>query len=170
MLDGNGLDIQMLQKYSIITYYHYQTEQKLFFFFDRQLRALASLLTFPPEELAKQSAEPGGPVSTYVVLFLLFGHAGPDLTSPHVAAGWSNEKLLQWLDGHTSDRERYFACYKNWKISETVLFFPIYSLELINGALQKYRTIVRQKNIAQYDPIYPFISNYLEKVYAELRI
>lgn len=84
------------------------TEQKNVCF-DRQLRALASLLTFPPEELSKQSAEPGGPVSTYVVLFLLFGHAGPDLTSPHVAAGWSNEKLLQWLDGHTSDRERYFV-------------------------------------------------------------
>lgn len=42
-------------------------------------------------------------------------------------------------------------------------------LDLISGALQQYRMIVRQKNIAQYDPVYPFISNYLEKMYAALK-
>lgn len=40
-----------------------------------------------------------------------------------------------------------------------------YRLELVSGALQKYRTIVRQKSIAQYDPVYPIISNFLEKFY-----
>lgn len=37
-------------------------------------------------------------------------------------------------------------------------------LELVNGALQKYRTIVRQRNIAQYDPVYPLIVGYVELV------
>lgn len=58
------------------------------------------------EELSSQSAESDGPVAPIFVLFLLFGHAGPALTSPHTSAGWSNEKLLEWLDGHRSDRER----------------------------------------------------------------
>lgn len=38
------------------------------------------------------------------------------------------------------------------------------SLELVNGALQRYRTIVRQRNIAQYDPVYPLIASYVEQV------
>lgn len=37
-------------------------------------------------------------------------------------------------------------------------------LELVTGALQKYRNVVRQKNVIKYDPIYPIISNYLENV------
>lgn len=38
------------------------------------------------------------------------------------------------------------------------------SMELISGALQKYRTMVRQRNIAQYDPAYPGIVAYFERV------
>lgn len=37
-------------------------------------------------------------------------------------------------------------------------------MELINGALQKYRTTVRQRNIVQYDPVYPGIVAYFERV------
>lgn len=59
------------------------------------------------EELSLQPAELDGPVAPIIVLLLLFGHAGPALTSPHTSAGWSNEKLLDWLDGHRSERERY---------------------------------------------------------------
>lgn len=43
-----------------------------------------------------------------------------------------------------------------------------FRLELVTGALQKYRNVVRQKNVIKYDPIYPIISNYLENVYKSL--
>lgn len=72
----------------------------------RMLKAINALLTLSPEELANQSADSAGPVPSYIILFLLFGYAGNELTSPHTAAEWSNEKLIQWLDGHTSDKER----------------------------------------------------------------
>ncbi|XP_041770960.1 conserved oligomeric Golgi complex subunit 5-like [Anopheles merus] len=113
----------------------------------RLLRAIASLFTVPPQELVEQTSEEGGVVPPYIVLFMLFGHAGNEMASPHVTAGWGNEKLLQWLESHTSERER---------------------LELITGALQKYRTVVRQKNITQYDPIYPIVTSYLENVVKQL--
>lgn len=57
-------------------------------------------------ELADQSVQLDGPLAPFAVLLLQFGHAGAELVSPHTAAGWSNEKLLDWLAGHTSDRER----------------------------------------------------------------
>ncbi|XP_058121806.1 conserved oligomeric Golgi complex subunit 5 [Anopheles ziemanni] len=109
----------------------------------RLLRAMASLYTVTPQELVNQTTDVGGVVPPYIVLFMLFGYAGNDMASPHVTAGWGNEKLLQWLESHSSERDR---------------------LELITGALQKYRTVVRQKNITQYDPIFPIVTNYLENV------
>uniref|UniRef100_A0A182WLB4 Conserved oligomeric Golgi complex subunit 5 n=1 Tax=Anopheles minimus TaxID=112268 RepID=A0A182WLB4_9DIPT len=86
----------------------------------RLLRAIASLFTATPQELVEQTADEGGVVPPYIVLFMLFGHAGNDMASPHATAGWGNEKLLQWLESHSAERER---------------------LELITGALQKYRSI-----------------------------
>lgn len=74
----------------------------------RTLRSLSSLITLSPDELAKKSIEIDGPVSPFIVLFLMFGHAGSDLASPHVAAGWSNEKITEWLSTHISIKERYF--------------------------------------------------------------
>lgn len=70
------------------------------------LRALSTVLVLSPEELSNQPIEAGSPISPYIILYLLFGYADNDLQSPHTSAGWSNEKLLQWLDGHTSDKER----------------------------------------------------------------
>lgn len=100
------------------------------------------MITLTPENLIQNTIEEGI-VPNYVILFLLFGHAKqPELASPHQAADWTNEKLLQWLDGHTSERER---------------------LELIGGALQKYRVIVQMKNISQYDAVYPIIVSFFEK-------
>uniref|UniRef100_A0A182QRN4 Conserved oligomeric Golgi complex subunit 5 n=1 Tax=Anopheles farauti TaxID=69004 RepID=A0A182QRN4_9DIPT len=113
----------------------------------RLLRAIASLYTVTPQELVEQTADVGGVVPPYIVLFMLFGYAGSDMTSPHVTAGWGNEKLLLWLESHSAERDR---------------------LELITGALQKYRTVIRQKNITQYDPIYPIVTNYLENVVKHL--
>jgi len=115
----------------------------------RLLHALSTVLVLSPEELADQPIETGSPISPYIIMYMLFGYADNDFQSPHTSAGWSNEKLLQWLDGHTSDKER---------------------LELVYGALQKYRTIVRQKSIAQYDPVYPIISNFLEKFYKTIKV
>lgn len=54
----------------------------------------------------------------------------------------------------------YFYCL--------LISFSRYRLELVTGALQKYRNIIRQKNIVQYDPVYPYISNYLEKAYKNI--
>lgn len=75
----------------------------------RMLKAIYALLTLSPEELANQSTDLAAPVPSYIILFLLFGYGGNELTSPHTAAEWSNEKLIQWLDGHTSDKERYIV-------------------------------------------------------------
>lgn len=113
----------------------------------RLLRAMSSLLAVSAEELIEHTSGAGGVVPSYIVLFMLFGFAGPDLASPHATAGWSNEKLIQWLESHSSERDR---------------------LELITGALQKYRAVVRQKNISQYDVVYPLIANYLEESLKEL--
>lgn len=107
----------------------------------RTLRSMATMIVDTPENLV---ASENTLIPPYMILFLLFGHAADDLMSPHKAAGWSDEKLIQWLSEH-KERER---------------------LELISGALQKYRTIIRKKNITQYDPVYPLISGMLEKCMA----
>lgn len=111
----------------------------------RILRSIASLIVETPENLV---AAENTLIPSYVMLFMLFGYAADDLMSPHKAAGWSDEKLIQWLSEH-KDRER---------------------LELITGALQKYRTIIRKKNLSQYDPVYPLISSKLEKCMAPFNV
>lgn len=104
----------------------------------RILRSISTLIVASPEELAATETTI---VPSYIILLLLFGHGDADLISPHKAAGWSDEKLIQWLNEH-KERER---------------------LELIAGALQKYRTVIRKKALSQYDPVYPLISSTLEK-------
>lgn len=111
----------------------------------RTLRAFQSVVVMSVEELATQNLEPDTPVPAYIVLLLMFSHAGQDLVSPHVTAGWTIEKLLKWLDGgNTADRDRF---------------------ELISGTLLRYRNDIRKKNLSQYDPVYPVISNCLERAY-----
>lgn len=106
---------------------------------------MSQLLLKTPEELAKNT-DPEGVVPSYIIALLLFGYAGNDFQSPHSAANWSNEKLIQWLDDHTTDHERF---------------------ELITGAVQKYHNYVRQKNITQYDAVYLIIVKYLDEVYKQ---
>lgn len=72
----------------------------------RLLRAVSSIITISPENLVEISSESEGPVPSYIILFILFGHSGAELISPHTSAGWTNEKLIQWLNSHTSERER----------------------------------------------------------------
>lgn len=111
----------------------------------RTLRSIAVLFVESPEKLV---AAESNLIPSYIILFMLFGHAADDLMSPHKAAGWSDEKLIQWLSEH-KERER---------------------LELIAGALQKYRTIIRKKNLSQYDPVYPLIPSMLEKCMAPFNV
>ncbi|XP_067623224.1 conserved oligomeric Golgi complex subunit 5 [Eurosta solidaginis] len=108
----------------------------------RLLRAMSFLIVQPPAELVKQNVGSDSLVPSYIVLFILFGHASFELQSPHTTANWSNERLIEWLEGHTSEREK---------------------LELISGALQRYRDQVRRKNSEQYDEIYPLMVEFFEK-------
>ncbi|EDW78116.1 uncharacterized protein Dwil_GK24828 [Drosophila willistoni] len=108
----------------------------------RLLRAMSLLIVQTPEELIKQTVGEDSLVPSYIILLLLFGHAGSDLQSPHTTANWSNERLVEWLDGHTAEREK---------------------LELISGALQRYRDNARRKNIQQYDEVYPMMVDYFEQ-------
>ncbi|KAH8412996.1 hypothetical protein KR009_007361 [Drosophila setifemur] len=108
----------------------------------RLLRAMSLLIVQTPRELVKQTIGEDSLVPSYIVLLLLFGHAGGDLQSPHTTANWSNERLIEWLDGHTAEREK---------------------LELISGALQRYRDNARRKNIQQYDEVYPMMVEYFEQ-------
>jgi len=109
---------------------------------------VSTLLTLTPEEIIEKSSEPGGAVPNHIILFFLFSYAGTELISPHIATGWSNEKLMQWFANHTNEIER---------------------LELISGALQKYQNTIRQKNQTQYDPVYPLIASFLKKSYEYLQ-
>ncbi|XP_017044890.1 conserved oligomeric Golgi complex subunit 5 [Drosophila ficusphila] len=108
----------------------------------RLLRAMSLLIVQTAQELVKQTIGEDSLVPSYIVLLLLFGHAGADLQSPHTTANWSNERLIEWLDGHTAEREK---------------------LELISGALQRYRDNARRKNIQQYDEVYPMMVEYFEQ-------
>ncbi|CAG9811344.1 unnamed protein product [Chironomus riparius] len=104
----------------------------------RMLRMISSFIVETPEKLVEFE---NNLIPSYVILFMLFGHAAEDLKSPHKAAGWTDEKLISWLGEH-KERER---------------------LELISGALLKYRNYIREKNKSQYDPVYPLLSKMLEK-------
>lgn len=136
----------------------------------RAIRAFNTILTLTPKELSEHSMDPDNPIASYILLFMMFSFAGADLTSPNVTAGWSNEKLMQWLDGHTSNRERYppQPLHRGSWTFFHLFFVFLFRLELISGALHKYRNTVRQKNITQYDPVYPLIASGLEKALRSL--
>jgi hypothetical protein len=106
----------------------------------RMLRAIASLIVEKPEKLVEVESL----IPSFIILFMLFGHADENLKSPHKTANWSDEALIKWLEQH-KERE---------------------CLELIGGALQKYRNTVRKQELQQYDPVYPLISSMLEKCLA----
>lgn len=132
----------------------------------RMLRTLSGLVTQTPDQLSKSFLEVDGPISPFIVLLLLFGYAASDLASPHIAAGWSNEKIIEWLMAHTALRERYvcLSLSLDIKISLHTFNFRFSRLELVSGALQKYRNLVRERKVIKYDPIYPILSSYLENV------
>ncbi|XP_013101383.1 conserved oligomeric Golgi complex subunit 5 isoform X2 [Stomoxys calcitrans] len=108
----------------------------------RILRAMSFLIVQRPAELVKQTVGTDSLVPSYIILLLLFGYAGQELQSPHTTVNWSNERFIEWLEGHTNEREK---------------------LELISGALQRYRDSVRRKKSEQYDEVYPLMVEYFEK-------
>lgn len=112
----------------------------------RLLRAVAFLLVELPNELIKHNIDTDNLVPPYLILLLLFGHAGSELQSPHTTVNWSNERFIEWLESHTNDREK---------------------LELISGALQRYRDGVRRKKSEQYDIVYPLMMEFFETVSTE---
>lgn len=108
----------------------------------RLLRAMSFLIIQNPSQLIKQTLGSDSLVPSYIILLLLFAHAGSELQSPHTTVNWSNERLIEWLEGHTNEREK---------------------LELISGALQRYRDGVRRRKSEQYDEVYPLMVEYFEK-------
>lgn len=106
----------------------------------RLFKSMATLVALTPEEIVK-SQESGSVVPSSMILLLLFSFAGSDLASPHQNMGWNVQKLSSWLDEHRSEDER---------------------LDLIAGALQRYESLVRQKQSANYDPVYPIMCGFLE--------
>lgn len=108
----------------------------------RLLRAVAFLLIEKPTELIKHNIDTDL-VPAYLILLLLFGHAGAELQSPHTTVNWSNERFIEWLESHTNDREK---------------------LELISGALQRYRDGIRRKKSDQYDDVYPLMMEFFETI------
>lgn len=107
----------------------------------RLFKSMATLVALTPEEIVK-SQESGSVVASSTILLLLFSFAGAELASPHQNMGWSVHKLSLWLDEHKSETER---------------------LDLIAGALQRYEALIRQKQSANYDPVYPIMCEFLEK-------
>lgn len=108
----------------------------------RLFKSMATLVALTPEEIVR-SQESGSVVPPSIILLLLFSFAGSQLASPHQNTGWSVQKLSSWLNEHVSETDR---------------------LDLIAGALQRYETLVRQKQSANYDPVYPIMCGFLEGV------
>ncbi|CAH4023245.1 conserved oligomeric Golgi complex subunit 5 [Pieris brassicae] len=106
----------------------------------RQLKALQLLLEKTPQDIAKSQYE-GASLPYSLVMMFLFSHAGTQLVSPHVCAGWNIQKLMQWLETHKNERDR---------------------LEFVAGALQRYQNHIRQNQIATYDVVYPILLQLLE--------
>ncbi|KAL3282359.1 hypothetical protein HHI36_005545 [Cryptolaemus montrouzieri] len=106
------------------------------------LKSMSLLITLSPSEIIESHTE-GSVVPPSTILLLLFSFAGNELASPHQNTGWSLQKLSAWLDEHELESDK---------------------LDLIAGALQRYETVIRQINSVNYDPVYPIMSQFLEKV------
>ncbi|KAF4527765.1 hypothetical protein B566_EDAN016470 [Ephemera danica] len=106
----------------------------------RAMRSLKPLLFQTPEDIAKCPAL-GEALPRSAVLTLLFSRGPQELLSPHQSAGWSVSRYCQWLDEHTTERER---------------------LELIGGALQRYQKAVSVRGETHFHPVYPTMVQILE--------
>lgn len=104
----------------------------------RTLRALKGLLALGPEKMVERVVEMKGEggVPASLVLLHLFSGAPPELQSPHQSAGWSINRLSQWMDGHGSEEDR---------------------IALSSGPLQKYEATVRMRGVKNFHPLFPLM-------------
>ncbi|KAL1124668.1 hypothetical protein AAG570_001292, partial [Ranatra chinensis] len=105
------------------------------------LRSLKPLMLATAQEVAT-SPVLGQVIPYSLAITTLFSRGPPQLPSPHQSVGWSVAKLSEWLDKHTNERDR---------------------LELISGALQKYQQTVCNENQSSYDPVFPVMTQLLDK-------
>ncbi|XP_011308530.1 conserved oligomeric Golgi complex subunit 5 isoform X2 [Fopius arisanus] len=104
----------------------------------RTLRALKALLALGPEKMVERVVEMRGEggVPASLVLLHLFSGAPPELQSPHQSAGWSINRLSQWIDGHPREEDR---------------------VALSSGPLQKYEATIRQRGMKNFHPLFPLM-------------
>ncbi|XP_015108822.1 conserved oligomeric Golgi complex subunit 5 [Diachasma alloeum] len=104
----------------------------------RTLRALKGLLPLGPEKMVEKVVEMRGEggVPASLVLLHLFSGAPPELQSPHQSAGWSINRLSQWMDGHPREEDR---------------------VALSSGPLQKYEGTIRQRGMKNFHPLFPLM-------------
>lgn len=124
----------------------------------RLFKSMATLITLTPKEIIESHAS-GSSVPHSIILLLLFSFAGLDLASPHQNTGWSLQKLSTWLDEHPNESDRYNRFTLN---DELKLIIRCFRLDLIAGALQRYVSIIRQRNSTTFDEVYPIMSEFLE--------
>ncbi|KAL4226453.1 Conserved oligomeric Golgi complex subunit [Mactra antiquata] len=106
----------------------------------RQLRAFRPLLFQTIEHIADSPAL-GDIISHSLLLHFMFARAPAEIKSPHVTADWSLSRYSQWLDDHTSEKDR---------------------LALIKGSLEAYVQQVRSRQGKEFASIYPIMVKVLQ--------
>ncbi|KAL5014542.1 hypothetical protein ScPMuIL_008812 [Solemya velum] len=107
----------------------------------RMLRSFRPLL-FQTSEHISESPSLGEIIPYSIVLQFLFSRAPPELKSPHQVTDWSVSRYSQWLDDHTSEKER---------------------LTLIKGSLEGYVQQVKSRQGREFAPIYPIMLQLLQR-------
>ncbi|CAI9719984.1 conserved oligomeric Golgi complex subunit 5 [Octopus vulgaris] len=107
----------------------------------RLLRAFRPLL-FQSSEHISRNPVLGDVIPYSLVLSFLFARAPAELTSPHQNADWSVSYYSQWLDNHTSEKDR---------------------LTFIKGALEAYVQQVKCRQGKKFADIYPVMLELLQQ-------
>ncbi|KAH3880912.1 hypothetical protein DPMN_004834, partial [Dreissena polymorpha] len=106
----------------------------------RLLRAFRPLL-FQNVDHISDSPALGEIIPHSTLLHFLFARAPPEIKSPHVTADWSLSRYSQWLDDHTSEKDR---------------------LTLIKGSLEAYVQQVKSRQGKEFASIYPVMLKILQ--------
>ncbi|ELT89629.1 hypothetical protein CAPTEDRAFT_226404 [Capitella teleta] len=107
----------------------------------RQLRSFRPLLFQTPEHIASSPAV--GEIIPYsLILHYLFSRGPPELKPPHEAANWSFSRYTQWLDDHTSEKDR---------------------LTFIKGSLESYVQYVTSRGGKEFASVYPIMLDVLQR-------
>ncbi|XP_064633908.1 conserved oligomeric Golgi complex subunit 5-like [Lineus longissimus] len=107
----------------------------------RLLRAFRPLI-FQTSEHISESPALGDVIPYSCVIHFLFTRAPPELKSPHQAANWSISRYSQWLEDHSSEKDR---------------------LTLIKGTLESYVQLIRVREGKEFAPIYPIMVDLLQR-------